>query len=273
MTALISEQVIELAFNPLEPRDAHGRWTRGAYTQPPLPGMPAPETFSHLVSASAGAFRHQDEGMKRKATAEVLHALAIQAKIVPHIIKNEKITYKTRVEMQGDDSDPDVTVEGATSMNSIDFSTTISDAMTDGQASKEARESRDNGWWAPADPQYTMVDTVVAHETGHVIANNLSFADRWDYHLWVGVADALGMDLPPHGVWDSDEPRLQNVADMGAWMENNQYEIARTVSNYGASDPFELGAELWSEYTMSSHPRPAALLYGQRVLAMLGEKA
>jgi hypothetical protein len=79
------------------------------------------------------------------------------------------------------------------------------------------------------------------------------------WHIWDQVAAAV--KIPP--------PLERNVYLRGDWVKANKSAISAAVSKYGATDDFELAAELWSEYTMKVNPRPPARVFGDLVMHLL----
>jgi hypothetical protein len=121
-------------------------------------------------------------------------------------------------------------------------------------------------FFTQVDPaKVSLAQYAVAHETGHHAEYQLdkdSFVTE-DGELWGRIADAIGAPRP------KVHPR-SGRASLAGWADDNQRHIAAGVSKYGADSLPELKAELWAEYTLSDHPRPAAKLYGDYILAHQG---
>ena len=222
------------------------------------PAVPSAGKISKNIKAEAGAF--SDQGTQQEALAEIQHALDTQAKLLPHVAGRLKITYGDPVKMGR--------AMGLTAGNHLTFSPKISDAGTGGLASKEAAKYRDTGWWAHADPGRSMTETTIAHETGHAASGAMPPADRLSMDFWSKFAKSLG--LPPPSTMGG---KYGDLADLEPWTKAHSDVLASEVSKYGAGHSMELMAEMWSEYTMSSSPRPAAQMYGDYVMSVLGEKA
>ena len=239
-------------------RRAAGKVTAPAKVPAPAaakaPADKAAGKISRKITAAAGAFA--DPETQQKAMAEAQHALDYQSALIPHTAGTMKITYK---EMRGQ-------VMG---LSGGEFSPKISDAATHGLASEDAAKYRDSGWWVHADHHHTMTDTTIAHETGHRL---LPAKIGYSMDLWTGLAKAIGLPPPKQG-WPGGNAKYRDFADADSWIKDNQSAVEAAVSKYGASNSSELQAELWSEYSMSSSPRPAAKFYGDYALAALGEKA
>ena len=260
-----------------EPRDKYGRWTRGdvvklvkaaAAESTKKPAVPAPAVAKAVpknkkVTAEAGAFTNPE--LEQKAVAEINNALATQSKIVPHIAARLRISYG-RPETMGRSM-------GLTGGTKLTFSPKISDAGTGGMASKDAAHYRATGWWAQADPGKSMTETTIAHETGHVVFGAIPPEVRYGTELWSGLAKAMHLPPPTKGQSWGKNPKYKDFADADPWLKENKAAAAEAVSTYGASNSMELLGELWSEYTMSSSPRPAAKFYGDYVMQQLGDKA
>jgi hypothetical protein len=260
----ISEQV-ELSWRDAwlhETRNTHGEWTHGPILAAQgslrdrlrnLAAHPYGQT-----AVSLGAFPSKD--IENAAKAEAMHGVTAQEKYLPHIAARETLLYEPMQELQGGGPlSPDHPTFALTGGHNITMATDVSNTASNGLADREAAEMRGSGWFVPARPGTSLADTIVAHETGHVAMNSLTPAQRWSPAVWGPVATALGVPAPG--------------ADMDSWLAANKPAIAKAVSTYGSTNPAELSAELWSEYTMNASPRPPAAAFGQQMLAQLGGKA
>jgi hypothetical protein len=144
--------------------------------------------------------------------------------------------------------------------------------------------AKEAGWWVPTDDKWSLADNIIAHEVGHGV--NDSVFDRSgsqgipnDSKFWIDFSDKLGVVAPKaKGLDFSDRTKPSGVKsysspDIERWMVANKSQITDLVSTYGSSDPHEMFAELWSEYTLSSNPRPPAKLYGDYVTQLLNAKS
>jgi hypothetical protein len=132
-----------------------------------------------------------------------------------------------------------------------------------GDLTPDELQERDEGmgFWVPSDPQYSLADTTVAHEEGHVLADRVSLdapGALYSVKLLKPLSKAMGVPTP-----------VSDVDDIQDWIKNNKPAISKSVSEYGATNYGELQAELWSEYTMNANPRPPAKVYGDYVTAQL----
>lgn len=145
-------------------------------------------------------------------------------------------------------------------------------------------------WWVPTNTdKYTLSDTVIAHEIGHGVHGQLGANGiqgfGWNpvinndesIQFWQDLADAIDVPRPvvqkheydqfgqARGVIGTEYVNLDN------WFRKNSRAIQQKVSTYGGKKNVrELTAELWAEYTMSDHPRPAAKFYGDFVMSRIG---
>lgn len=85
----------------------------------------------------------------------------------------------------------------------------------------------------------------VYHELGHII----------DYHLGI--------------VTGSNRSSAINNAKIASVWANN--DVARELSEYGATKPREMIAEAWAEYKMNPNPRPLALTIGRELDKLCSE--
>ena len=146
----------------------------------------------------------------------------------------------------------------------------VTRAVSGETADAEMREAQAEGWWVPSDPGWTLTDTTVAHETGHVAAAKVPGPVMSSMAVWGPVAEAAGLPAPQ--VFSGfGKPPDQQVVSPGKWLSDHRAAIAAVVSKYGSKSPAELEAELWSEYTMTRAPRPAAKAYGDFMVAYLRE--
>ena len=132
----------------------------------------------------------------------------------------------------------------------------------------------DSGWWVPAGPRDTLVDSVLSHEVGHGVAykafGGMGYPvsrDFWNKFTAIANAQPLKSSSVRH-MMKAPKGTTPGVlpSDMNAWVKDNKETIANDVSTYGATDVHELQAELWSEYTSNPEPRPLAKLYGDYVV-------
>jgi len=163
--------------------------------------------------------------------------------------------------------------------------------------------SEDN-FHVPIDTHYDALAGSLAHEVGHSVHRHLPRGGR-DQDLWNRLASAIGLASGPPKLnhtdlaeWKAqyspaelkDYPsiadtinsqtqesldRLDDRINTGViqdWIKRNKSILNHAVSEYGTATPNELLAELWAEYSMSSHPRPAAKVFGEYVKAHIQDK-
>lgn len=153
-------------------------------------------------------------------------------------------------------------------------------------------------WWVPTNTdKYSLSDTVIAHEIGHGVHGQLNnngiqgfgwnpvVTNDESQQFWQDLADAIDVPRPTlksqgnypvvpgmsEGARRVAEASQQPAMDLEAWFRKNTMAIRQRVSEYGGKKNVrELTAELWAEYTMSDHPRPAAKFYGDFVMSKIG---
>lgn len=208
-------------------------------------------------------------GGTEQAVAEVQHGLDIQGGKVPGLAKL-KITITE--DLRGADDDPNALGETLPD-NEIQVKPEVTRAYAGPGAEEMLVDDQSSGWWVPIDSKYTLADSVVGHEMGHVVASNLMDhpgAGSYDsMRLWGAIAKATGVP-PPHVLYSYKGDKR---ADLPRWLDENQASIAMIVSKYGGTNLQELMAELWAEYSLSSSPRPAARIYGEWAMKYLPDSA
>lgn len=245
----IAEQ-IELGWHDAwvhEHRDAHGRWTVS------------------FGPGQIGDYIHPSESAKTKALAEVQKDLDIQARTIPGIAEHQRVTIVNHVP----DAPPDVEALAETMPDNEIFMTPSVIAAIGGaeHTRNKEKEQVGMGWWTPIDEKYNAADHVVSHEMGHVVGAHLLKDNprmMTDPGYWGPIAKAIGI-MPPR---TTKAGKITN-AGLSKWASDNQYALEKSVSQYGVASPWEMQAEMWAEFTMSSHPRPAAKAFGEYALAHL----
>jgi SPP1 gp7 family putative phage head morphogenesis protein len=191
--------------------------------------------------------------------AEVQHGLDIQARFIPGAANDQIIAIG--------DPGGGPKIEGITLLgNMIVLAPHVTAAEAGDAPRLEQERDQAEKWWVPSDPQYTLADTTVAHEMGHVAADKATPNLHMDLAAWTIVAKAAGI-TPPGTVKDVLSGRQR--PGIPEWVDGNKAALKDAVSEYGASNLQELEAELWSEYTMTAHPRSAAKAYGDWMMAHL----
>ena len=119
-------------------------------------------------------------------------------------------------------------------------------------------------------PGWSLADTTVAHESGHVAAAQVPGPVMSSMAVWGPVARAAGLPAPQ--VFSGfGRPPGQQVISVGKWLSDNRPAVAAAVSEYGSKSQAELEAELWSEYSMTAAPRPPAKAFGDFLTGYLRE--
>lgn len=113
------------------------------------------------------------------------------------------------------------------------------------------------GWCSRVAPGASGDQAVFAHEFGHHVSNmirRLPYDERKEF--WQGIAGDLGTQ-PPFSA------SIQGLQD---WLTANKSKLSVDVSRYGASDPEELLAEIWHEYSKAgTHARAGIKKAGERM--------
>jgi hypothetical protein len=124
----------------------------------------------------------------------------------------------------------------------------LSDKIFQAGAQVSFNKEKETNWISRCGDQFDCLDDLVAHEYGHHSHDLwLEEASREArLRTWRGLASALHL------------PAMAN-ADDGTiidWVEEHKASLSTLVSRYGASNPIELLAEIWKEYTLGDPPRP-----------------
>lgn len=203
---------------------------------------------------------------KARAQTEIQKVMDIQASTVPGIVAHQK----TIVAPLMPDDSGDGTAQGETMPDgSIYLKADITAAIGGLKHTRDMQKSQvKEGFWTPADKQYTAADHSLAHEYGHVVGLHLGQEALHDPEYWGPIAKAIGI-MPPRTYHTQDGQETIRMNDLADWADRNSYALQQGVSIYGTSSPFEMQADLWAEFTMSSHPRPAAVAFGEYALAHL----
>lgn len=237
----------------------------GGTASPPAPAAaPAGHHYGKVGVTSDTAI--PDPAARAAALAEAQHGLDHQGRFVPQIAGRQQVDFTDNL---------DGKVLGRTFPGPDNIWLLPYDSRAVGNVSKSVngktpgrlqKDQQAKGWSVPSDPQYSLVDTTIAHETGHVIAGKVSADRLGNMKLWEPLAKAIGVKPPAAVPGLSSERRASNL---DKWVSDNAGAIGSKVSRYGAHSPAELQGELWSEYTMNKSPRGPAKIYGDYVTAAL----
>jgi hypothetical protein len=154
------------------------------------------------------------------------------------------------------------------------------DVLIGNNAQNVLDHQRDVGWWVPTDKQHDLSMNVMIHEFGHGVHGDLSkrgilMANRNnplvfgkpEQDFWRQFANTIGVPEPRI----SEDAYGRKVMDIPQWHRNNNRAIKKAVSQYGGHNINEMIAELWTEYRLSSSPRPAAKTFGNYVMGRMNE--
>lgn len=127
-----------------------------------------------------------------------------------------------------------------------------------------------SGWWTPTGAADPMA-SVLAHEYGHhldaCMFNPNKPLDQAQYARLIGV---LGRELRI----PLDPTAVTTRAKLDAWVKANQADVTDMVSTYGATNGFELLAEIWHEYsTRGDAARPHIRAIGAVIQELAEEGA
>ena len=237
------------------------------------PGIPPalPGHYGHVGTAFADTIR--GKAARAAAIAEAQHGLDLQGAFIPMIAKAQVLTFSPDLEHEttmGETLPDDTILISPYIAAAVGNISRKVRGLTPAELQKHEQDPHalgyDGPWWVPSDPQYSLADTTIAHEEGHVVADDVSHAAMMSPDLWTPLAAALGADPP--GTF-RDALNGKPVLDVSAWVRHNLTAITKGVSQYGSSSVAELQAELWGEYTMNARPRPPAKIYGDYVTAQL----
>ena len=242
---------------------------------------PVPEPVSRpshrTLTGAAGHFGHisvlsdstiPDPAQKASAIADAQSALDLQGKFVPKIAGQQFISLNpTLGEAEGQTLAGGMILINPYVANAVGNVTKAVKGLTPDELQK-----RDEGlkWWVPSDPQYSLMDTTVAHEEGHVIHDDLPDSVAYDPDFWQSMSKAMNIRPPSLDPYSIQQLGKTNV--MNSWLLSNFREIKESVSQYATSNFDEFRAELWSEYTMNAKPREPARLYGNYITDQLSKR-
>ena len=228
-------------------------------------GVHHPKSLEVKVQASA-----ED---KKRMRQQVLKATTKQAEVTPDLVSRTAITVtKAPHGRRGTLTLASHTGQG----NTLHVKPEV---LIGNNADNVLKYQVDNGWWVPTDNSHDLSMNVNTHEFGHgthgelnrlgiLKANraNGTIHDEEEIQFWRELAETMGARPPKPGFKDSSGRPGFNIAH---WHSENKSVIEQKVSRYSGSNMNEMIAELWTEYRLSSHPRPPAKYFGDYVTRYL----
>lgn len=239
---------------------------REVSTEPEIRGQISPKS---LAITASGVSRED----KATIRAKVLRATTHQGQVTPELVKKTDITVtKTPHGRRKQSTLASHTGQGNTLH--------IKPHVMTGAAADSTRKYNVGSWWVPTDDKHDLSMNVLTHEFGHGVHGELNrqgviqatrhnpyASNPAEQEFWKGFADAVGVPQPrlaqhPYAYSSQDVKTM----DIGSWMRTNKRALKSAVSEYGSSNINEMFAELWTEYRLSSKPRPPAKYFGDYVM-------
>jgi hypothetical protein len=123
----------------------------------------------------------------------------------------------------------------------------LSERAFTGAANETFGKEKETGFVSKCGEKFDNLDALISHEYGHHLHDLwLETASRPErLRTWRAIARAL--HLPQ--MTDAEDGTLID------WTEQHKQALSTYVSKYGASNPLELLAEIWAEYTLGDPPR------------------
>lgn len=121
------------------------------------------------------------------------------------------------------------------------------------------KEKRSN-YISKCGEHFDSLDNLIAHEYGHHM-HDLWLRAPIRKRVFGEIAKVLGVE----------PPQFFNTDRILAWGEQHKVLIASLVSRYGATNPLEMMAEIWAEYTLGDPPRPHIQAIGE-IMRRAGEE-
>lgn len=219
---------------------------------------------AHRIAASVPlhGLKILSPGEMKKAQLAVMKHLEKQAGIVPSVVKN--IYYVNVVhDFTGKNAGAFGIHESGGSLRSMSM-ISLAQAIFSDAGDKILKHEGMKGWWVPAGGTH-LSDHTIPHEVGHAVATKAFGKPRMplSQKFWGEFATTLGITTKPRVVNGALSP-----LSIQAWMAFPLVKkaIGSRVSAYATTNPHELQAELWAEFTESPSPREPARLYGKYVL-------
>jgi hypothetical protein len=217
--------------------------------------------------------RDQSAESKQRMRQQVYKATTRQAQITPSLVDETEITVTPRPHGARKTSST------LASHTGIANTLHVKPEVLIGRNAQQVLEANQkSGWWVPGDKEHDLSMNVMTHEFGHGIhgelnrlgiirANrgNATISDKPEMEFWRGLAKAMGVKTPKTEQAYASDPTMNVVH----WHSINKTGIQQAVSRYSGSSLNEMVAEMWTEYQLSSNPRPAAKFFGDYITPKL----
>lgn len=221
-----------------------------AATKPPQVPAPARE-LPKLGKAPRQDWGRVISGLPTGDTEEVSRELDVQAALTPRSAKL----------LNGVGASADMSINAAahylSDFREIEFNSHISvgnhgtKEQHDMNAIMGRLQGRDN-WWSFVGEDRTDMQGILAHEYGHHVDHMIHGVANRD-RLFAELARQIGVKPPATGFGQiAHDP----------WVQRNRTKIVESVSQYAATNPRELMAEIWAEYSTNPNARPAIKAVG-----------
>jgi hypothetical protein len=251
-----------------------------------IPGSREERALRELAAPKAGEVAHPKSlEVKVQATAEdkkrmrqqVIKATTHQAQVTPDLVAKTDVTVTKAP--HGKRKTPTLASHSG-QMNTLHVKPEV---LTGNNAQAVLDYQKKSEWWVPTDQHHDLSMNVLTHEFGHGIHGEINkrgimMANRHnpnafgkpEQEFWQGFAKVAGLTEP---MIQEDQYGRRHI-NVPNWLGSAQnYDaIASAVSRYGARNMNEMVAEMWTEYRLSSAPRPAAKYFGDYVTRRLKEE-
>jgi hypothetical protein len=242
----------------------------------PSPGPKVVHPNSLVVKSSMGV--ENNKRMRQK----VLKATTKQAEVTPDLVAKTDITITKT---------PHGRRKTGTlaSHSGVGNTLHIKPEVLIGDNTQDVLERNRGSWWVPTDPEHDLSMNVMTHEFGHGVHGDLSrrgilaasrhhatTTGKPEQEFWSGLAGTINRGLYTNAVTDPNKYTTKDVygrdaMDVGAWFSDNRAAIKKKIGTYAGTNMNEMLAELWTEYRLSSNPRPPAKYYGDYVMRRMNE--
>lgn len=219
---------------------------------------------------------------KKRMRQAVLHATTIQAKHTPDMVSKTEVTVTKAPHGKRGRNAPLASHTG--SGNTLHIRP---DVLIGNNTQAVLDNGVSTGWWVPTDKEHDLATNVMIHEFGHgihglALRSGILAASRHsptatgkpEQDFWRGFAASINQAegfavVPPKTEMDAYGRTSMNV---DTWLRQNRAAVAKHVSRYGSKNLNEMMAELWTEYNLSSNPRPPAKYVGDYITSRLEGK-